>query len=452
MLQSNPVDAAETEPQVLAWHFAQAGAPDKAIDYYIQAAEKATGRSALAEIVNHLRRALDQIDCLPKTPEAARRELTLQVTLGRALIDHRGSGSQEVGAAFERARELCLTLSDTDELLRIHDGLFNHHFTHSEPEKLLVYADEIADIARRTGDHQAALMAKRSAGCAKLLIGQLDDARAEMESLLALYKARGGAAGMTTRDPKVSICTLLGICLTAMGEPESGRAVSLEGVRHAESLDHPVSLTLGLRRACVRGIMQRDTEEVGELAARLLAVNAQFETFLGTREGMIFHAWAQLQNGDDPALFAQMRTCLEELDAAKHWVMLPFFLSFAAELKGAGGDHAGAMILIERAGQLIAATGEQWCEPEILRLRARFGSADVSESLHLLRTSLAKAKEQNARLWELRSSVDLAQLLAKRDQSKAAQELLTPLVSWSRQGAPTRDRTAATDLLARLNS
>ena len=54
--QEQEPDAAE--PHLIARHFAEAGAPEKAVHYYRQAAIRATGRSALGEMVSHLRNAL----------------------------------------------------------------------------------------------------------------------------------------------------------------------------------------------------------------------------------------------------------------------------------------------------------------------------------------------------------------------------------------------------------
>src|SRR5262249_41367229 len=80
------------EPQLIARHYAEAGVPEKSIHYYRQAAIRATGRSALTEMVSHLRNALAQVAVLADTPEQGRLELHLQLALGSALIDHLGSG------------------------------------------------------------------------------------------------------------------------------------------------------------------------------------------------------------------------------------------------------------------------------------------------------------------------------------------------------------------------
>jgi predicted ATPase len=444
-----------TEPQLLAWHFAEAGTPQKAIDYYLKAAERATGRLALGEMVSHLRKGLAQLAKLPGSAERLRRELTLQVALGRVLIDHQGSGSDEVRVTFERARELCLSLDETDQLLRAHDGLLNYHFTRSEPRKLLHYASEMLDVGQKHGNPQALLMARRSAGLANLLLGRFEEALEQLELTNAMYDAqRDGpyaAGGLTTRDPKVSVSTVLGICLTTIGRPDSGAAASLSGIHHAEALNHMISLILGLRRACVEAILRRDAPAVIAHSSRLLAVDAEYETFLGTREGTFYNCWAQLQERQDMILLTRMQSSLEQLDAANHWVMLPFFLLCGAEVRGLSGDVIGASALLDRAAELVRRTGEQWCEPEILRLQARFSARDPSETVACLQSSLTRAREQGAKLWELRSATSLASLWCEQGQHAAARELLEPVYASYSEGLTTSDLVAARALLDQLD-
>jgi predicted ATPase len=452
-LEKNTANGATTDPQLIAWHFSEAGAPDRSIGYYLKAAERATGRFALNEMVSHLRKGLRQLEHIPESESKQRRELDLQVALGRALIDHQGSGSEEVRTAFERARELCLALDDTKQLLVVFDGLvLNYHFTHSDSEKMLGYAEELLEVGRRTGDALALLWAQRSRFAANWLQGRFEQARRDMQLVINMYESRqdGFEDRWMARDPKVSTYTALGICLTALGYPDSGGAVTLEGVRHAEGLNHVVSLILGLRRACVRGMMLRDTHGVLDLSDRLLVLNTEHETFLGVRESTIFHGWAQLRRKRDAALLKRVQTCLEQLDASKHWVLLPFFMTSIAELMGENKDHAGASALLDRATELVGLTGEKWCEPEIIRLKARFSVRDPDEAAALLQASLAKAREQNAKLWELRAATSLAELLRTQGKREAAREVLAPVYAWYTEGFNSFDLVAARALLADL--
>jgi class 3 adenylate cyclase len=452
-LEKNAIRGIAPEPQLIAWHFAEAGAPEKSIDYYLKAAERTTGRYAFAEMVSQLRKGLGQIQYLPDGADTQRRELALQLALGRALIDYRGSGSEEVREAFERARELCLATGETKQLLPVLDGLaLNYHFAHSEPTKMLEYAKELFDLGQSTGDAQSLLWARRAQGSANLLLGRFEQARAEMQFVIDTYRKIGSKAEdpRMARDPRVSTYTNFGICLTALGNLDAGAAMSSEGLGYAERRNDVVSLTTGLRRVSVQRIMQRNMPDVADLSARLLALNAEHETFVGAREGIIFRGWAQLHGNRDAALFNQVLSAMEELHARKHWVLLPFFMTSIAEVMGDNGDDDAAATLLDRAAELVERSGEQWCEPEIIRLKARFSTEDAEEASVLLRSSLAKAREQSAKLWEIRAARDLAELLDGQGKREAACELLRPVYGWFTEGLDSPDLIEARRLLLEM--
>jgi class 3 adenylate cyclase len=438
------------EPQLIAWHFGEAGEPDKSISYYLKAAEHATGRFALAEMVSHLRNGLRQVALLSDSTEKQRRELTLQVALGRALIDHQGSASEDVRATFERARELCLALDELQLMPRVYDGLMlNYHFTHCHPHKMIGYASEMREVYQRTRDRQALLMARRAGGLANLLLGHFEQAREEMQLVIDMYEAEhdGPHAGTSTRDPKVSICTVLGICLTALGYPDSGAAVSWTGIKHAETLNHSISLILGLRRACVQGMLEKNIPRVTELSSRLIAMVASYETFKGSREGKVFHDWAQLHTRAERAVIDRVRASLHQLDITMNRALLPFYMTSAAELIGEYGDIGTAVALLDRAAELVSITGERWCEAEIMRLQARFSAGDPGAAATLLRASLAKAREQGAKLWELRTATSLAKLWGDQGDRTAAREVLAPIYQWFKEGWNTTDMISARAVL-----
>lgn len=448
-LETNAIGE-EAEPQLIGWHFAEAGNPEKSIHYYEKAADRATGRHALAEMASHLRNALRQVACLPDSAASQRRELTLQLALGRALIDHEGSGSEAVRATFERANELCKALDEVNLLPRVYDGLvLNYYFTRSQPERIVHYTDEMTAVHRRTGDSQALLMRRRAECLANLLQGRFETAREELQHVVDTYDPDRDSPqfGMSTRDPKVSSCTLLGICLTILGYPDSGAAMSLAGVRHAETLNHAISLNLGLRRACVQGILQRDTQRVAELSGQLAALRAAYETYKGSWEGTLFNDWAQLQNRRQPELVDRMLAVVRQLDTSRNWALLPLYLTCLAELTGQYGDIATAGALLERATEIGTATQSRWCEAEIMRLKALFCAQDARDAATLLQASLAVARQQGAKLWELRSAINLAELLRDQEDHAAARDALAPVYSWFTEAADAADLVTARVLL-----
>jgi class 3 adenylate cyclase/tetratricopeptide (TPR) repeat protein len=436
-LEQDPGGPAATAPEMIAGQFAEAGAAEKSIEYYLKAAARATGRFALTEIVGYLQKGLDQIALLPDTPSKQRRELELQVALGRALREHRGAGDEEVRNTFERAHQLCHELDETRLLLHVHDGLANYYLAHAELDKVAEYGERTWELGRRTGDRSAMALAHRSRGHARLLLGRFREAREDFEQAINIYDGEIEIS----RDPKVSACSALGICLTALGLPEAGSEMSFAAIRHAEMLAQPISLNLGLRRACVQAMMRRDADEVRELSARLLHHQSDYETFRGSQEGMFFSTWAHLQTRRDPEQHERLRTTLDRFENERFFNLLPFFMITAAEVLGYQGDRTGAQVLLQRAAKLVEKTSERWCEAEIPRLSACFTS-DPGAATKSLEKSLSLAREQGALLWEVRAAADLARLLNRQGQREAAYQALASVV------ASTRDRGSIPDFVS----
>ena len=99
--------------------------------------------------------------------------------------------------------------------------------------------------------------------------------------------------------------------------------------------------------------------------------------------------------------------------------------------------------------QIVESTGISWLTAELNRqkgqLLLRQGHAEAAERLY--RKALGVAREQEAKLWELRAAVSLAQL--RRDQGRRAEayDLLAPVYGWFTEGFGTQDLKEAKTLL-----
>ena len=369
---------------------------------------------------------------LPDTTENRRRELALQIALGRGLIDIVGSGSDEGYAAFQRARALCRELDESDSLLQVLYGLQVYHFAHSRPDIVIDYAHEILALGNRTGDRRALLLGERVAGSAYLLLGQFEKSRISYENLLQLYDPEmdGGVSSDTSRDPRVAGYSFLSICLTVMGYPDRGKEAAENAMHHADGLRHAISMVFGLRRTCIQHMLMRDVPLTLRRANQLLTLSATYETFKGEPEGTLFETWAILSQSHDSEAHKRMLLALDALDTTGNWALLPYVMGSAADLTARHGDINGAIALLNRAAELVRLSGERWCEPEILRLCAQIRPHSADERIALLRESLTLAREQGAKLWELRSATDLARIWSGQGLTGPAHDLLAPLCAW----------------------
>ena len=76
----------ETQPELLAHHFAQAGLTERAIDYLRKAGQRSIERSANAEAIGHLTRALELLQSRPDNPQRKRAAFRVEVMLSQAMI------------------------------------------------------------------------------------------------------------------------------------------------------------------------------------------------------------------------------------------------------------------------------------------------------------------------------------------------------------------------------
>ena len=99
-------DIVDSQPELLARHYTEAGLIEKAASLWGKAGQRSLARSALIEAVEQLTRALDQIGTLPATPALRRDQIELQVALITPLIHVKGYAAPETRAAVEQAHLL----------------------------------------------------------------------------------------------------------------------------------------------------------------------------------------------------------------------------------------------------------------------------------------------------------------------------------------------------------
>ena len=95
----------------------------------------------------------------------------------------------------------------------------------------------------------------------------------------------------------------------------------------------------------------------------------------------------------------------------------------------------------------------RWLEAELHRLRGLLlaqsgsGSAEVEPCL---RRAFTVAREQRARMWELRAVTSLARLWSDQDRRTEARDLLAPAYGWFTEGLDEPDLVTARRLLEEL--
>jgi predicted ATPase len=103
---------------------------------------------------------------------------------------------------------------------------------------------------------------------------------------------------------------------------------------------------------------------------------------------------------------------------------------------------------------MVSRTGERWFAAELNRQMGRLlhgqGNLDAAETSYLMALNIAR--EQEAKLWELRAAVSLARLRGDQGRGAEAHDMLAPIYSWFTEGFDTPDLREARAMLEKLRS
>ena len=128
---------------------------------------------------------------------------------------------------------------------------------------------------------------------------------------------------------------------------------------------------------------------------------------------------------------------------------MPLYIALLARACEIAGKIEEGATRLDHALQLVERTGERWCAAELDRQRGqlllRQGHPEAAEELY--RKALGVAREQEAKLWELRAAASLARLWRDQGRRAAARDLVAPVYDWFAEGFGTPDLKEAKALL-----
>ena len=451
-------EVAETQPELVAHHYATAGLAAPAIDYYRRAAERAMAASANADAIAHLTKGLELIDSLPEPSERIAREIDLRLALGAPLTAVRGYGSAEAQAAYTRAKALCAGAGETPELFRSLVGLWFDHLYPPDMETASELSRELFSLAAKLGSDEFRLLAELVACATCFWSGRYTSALSHGAQARVLYdpERHRGAAKIWMADPAMAALTLKSQALWYLGYPERASERGLAALSMDQTEAHPFSLCWALWCEAWLRIERREPELTAARTKAHLAVAREQGFAWHCTAGSMFeiwhNSWVTGQCGDD--CIEDYKSALAELRRMGFGWALGMWHALFAECLEKRGNTDEALTAIEAAVVHFERTGDATWEPEVHRLigdlllRRNPSAPDRAEVSY--RRAIERARSQEAKSWELRAATSLARLW--RDQGKLAEarELLGPVYGWFTEGFDTLDLKDAKALLDEL--
>ncbi|HMF24068.1 MAG TPA: AAA family ATPase, partial [Pseudolabrys sp.] len=447
-------ETVETQPELIAYHLAQAGFTEKAIEYLRKAGQRAIEHSANAEAIGHLTRARELLKSVPESAERRRAALALEVMLSQAMIASRGYTAPESREILLRARAIIDDSTDPPQKFAILYAIWAVHHVGGDVAKQKDAAVEFLAEAERHNDPAARCIAHRIVGATCVRAGEFADALRHLQRARALYDSQhhgcyrfqyGGDIGVT------ALC-YLSLALWHLGYVDQASQVAAEAKRRAEELSHPLTLVFAI---CFGGLLDlfRRRREATQLYAGLITSLCTENAFLHwINFGRIFEGWAEISQGNHGIEVFRAAILAWQKGGARLW--LPFFLTLEAEACFEAGRSEAALHAIEEALAISSETGECWAMAEVLRVKARLlqaaGQVEAEEIETILVNGLEIARRQQSRWWEIRVSCDLARLWQDQGREGEALKLLQSVYSQFTEGFDLADLQDAKALMKSL--
>ena len=464
-LRDNVAVAAAAEPELLAHHFTQAGLSEAAIEWWGKAGQRSLQRSALVEAVEQFTQALAQIETLPATPALRREEIKLQVALMHALQHVKGFAAPDTKAAAERVRLLIeqaeIVGEPPDDPLLLFSVLYefwNANYVAFNADVARGLAAEFLALAEKRRATVLLMVGHRLVGASLLYAGDVATGREHLDQAIALYDPaeRRSLATRFGEDVGVTALSARSLAFWMLGYPEAARTETDRTLKHARDIGQFATLIRSLYVASLSHAFRGDFVASNALGDELVALADEQRSPAWKPFGMIAQGYVLRLMGKALGAVKVITAGIAATRSVGGTIHTPLALSNLARAHAELGQWDEAWGCIGQAITVIETTGERWYEAEVHRIGGEIAllmpNPDVAKAEAYFKRSLAVARQQQAKSWELRAAMSMARLWRDQGKRDEARELLAPVYGWFTEGFDTLDLKEAKALLDELSS
>ena len=461
-IDSQFAEIAENQPELLARHCTEAGLIEKAACLWGKAGRRSLRRSAVAEAVEQLRRALAQIATLPGTPALRREEVKLQVALIGPLIHVKGHAAPETKAAAERAQKLlekAEALGEPPEdpllLFSVLYNLWGASFSNFEAARDL--AAQFLTFAERQRSTTPRMIGHRMMGTSLIWLGRISEGMVHLDQALKLYEpaAHRALGPRFGQDIRVSILYYRSLAQWTLGYPDAALDDAKRAVDDAREIGQIGTLMAVLHFTSVIYILLYGNYDLAkaQIAEMLTLADKTgaglWRLLAGPMRGALLVRMCQYSDAIQTINSARAETAAMGITVTE-----PQALSDLAIAYSALGQFGEANRCIGEAFATLEKNKTRWGEAEVHRgageIALKSPERDTAKTEAYFESSLAVARQQQAKSWELRAAMSMARLWRDQGKREEARELLGPVYGWFTEGFDTRDLKEAKALLDEL--
>ncbi len=461
--QAAATEAREISAQ-LGHHHEHAGHADRAIDYYVSAAEYSFSRHAFREVAHLYARALNVFastqDADAPSEEMLRRELGLQSGLSLALMAGSLHAEPRILTALHRALELSQLLNEPEVSASSLHTLWASYISMGKLERAEHFAQQLLRLAEEEGNLHAELGAHYALAQSYLFAGRFQLTVDHMARSQAIYRPELGAAcaAIYGFDSGLTIYADSAIATWVRGYPTQAQAQAEHALAAIQREATPITQAFVAGIGATVYFLRREPEQTLRQTQMTIDICQQYDLPLYAAHSLILHGWARVHLGDTVAEKEagadEARRGLENWLAIGARLALPLYHVVLAEVSLQLGQLRESLSLLEQAAAFAAENGDRLVAAEIPRLQGevlrKVGGPAAEVEEHFQR-AIAIARTQRAKSYELRACLGLARLWRQQGQARAACELLSPVYAWFTEGFDTPDLEEAGSLLRALS-
>ena len=463
VLESQFAEIAESQPELLARHYTEAGVTEKAARLWGKAGNRSLARSAFKEAAEQLTRAISQTATLSHTPTSRREDIRLHAALRNVLVHLKGYAAPESKAALARTRllvEQAERLGEPAEdpllLFSLLNGLWTANIVSFNGDAACGLATEFLKRAKSQNMAGPVADGYRLVGTSLLMTGDIEGGRARLDRGIGLRDPIEQNPPLATigADAKVVMLGFRSVALWLLGYPKAAHADTDQALSRAReitpvgTLMHTLSWTIFVLVLCGQ------YATASALVEELVALANEKDTSFWRAWGMMNKGWLIGLTGKASDAVQVMSSGIAAWRATDATMCVPFYLSSLAMAYAQLGQFEDAQRTMREAITSTEKTKERWFEAEVHRIAGeialkspRLGAAEAA--VHF-QHALSVACEQQAKSWELRAAMSMARLWRDQGKPDEARDLLAPVYGWFTEGFDALDLKEAKALLDEL--
>ena len=441
----------------LAAHYEHAGLREPAIKYCRLAAEHALRTSAYHTASSHLQRALDLLLQSPPSRARDETELNLLLKLGLATSAVHAYVPARTLALYERAHFLTQQLGDPPDpaILRMLGIIFLGLRDFERVTQLGIQVLELAQQRPAPYQNVLTVEGRNVLGVTAFWRGALPAANDYLTAAMAAFDPSCRTQHLVDfgHDPEAYFQARLAWTLLLLGYGDQARQLAAAALAAADMTQHNFGSIFTYRFV---GWLYADAGDLGQAQANLnatLASPSERESMQHSMHTYMLQGWCSVHSGALDEGISQLRASLQEQRASHADALYaPYTLGIIADAQRRAGAYSSGIASVDEALAMLSDPAQYWYTPELLRIKGELlvAEAQMAQAEVCFTRALVVARQQSARLWELRSVVSLVRLWQRQGKTAQGGALLAETYGWFTEGFDLADLVTARTLLAQL--